>query len=257
LQKGMDTQINQVVVMYRSAEKVIRPPAPSDVSVRKSIMSCFSLLFLGVVRHYGKRPFSCWCDACSRVRGRGLRSQSSGPDLLVAGCTRAQQTSWAEDHFTVTSSIGIRNRDKRVADIVVRELKRAKPDAWGCIQAHEVWSTEEEANMWTGHFWICKLGTVLGTMICERRSSSSRDASGRSTRGPGTPTGTVPSSLTYSSEMCVTDFHLAEVRPLQLDVLTLGGRRTCGAAVRKIEGVDKSTFVLSVENDNDFRSGCE
>ena len=31
-----------------------------------------------------------------------------------------------------------RNRDKRVADIVVRELKRAKPDAWGCIQAREV-----------------------------------------------------------------------------------------------------------------------
>ncbi len=135
----------------------------------------------------------------------------------------------------------------------MRELKRAKPDAWGCIQAHEVWSNEEEANMWTGHFWICKLGTVPGSMICERRSSSSRDASGRSTRGPGTPTGTVPSSLTYSSEMCATDFHLAEV----LDVVTLGGRRTPDTVVRKIEGVDKSTFVLSVENDNDFRSGCE
>jgi hypothetical protein len=36
---------------------------------------------------------------------------------------------------------GIRNREKRVANIVVRELKRAKPGAWGCIQAHEVWST--------------------------------------------------------------------------------------------------------------------
>ena len=52
-----------------AAEKVIRPPAPPDVSVCKGIMSCFSFLFLGVVRHYAKRPFSCWCKACSRVRG--------------------------------------------------------------------------------------------------------------------------------------------------------------------------------------------
>ena len=51
-------------------------------------------------------------------------------------------------------SVGIRNREKRVADIVVRQLKRAKPGAWACIQAREVWSTEEEDNMRTGHFWI-------------------------------------------------------------------------------------------------------
>ncbi len=93
------------------------------------------------------------------------------------------------------SSAGIRNREKRVTDIVVRELK------WGCIQAREVWSTEEEANMWTGHFWICKFGAVLGNMVMlpslHRRSSSSRTSStsGRSTRAPGTPTGTAPSSL--------------------------------------------------------------
>ncbi len=48
-----------------------------------------------------------------------------------------------------------------------------------------------------------------------------------------------------------------EVRPLQLDVVARGGRRTRGAAVRKTQGVRYSTFVLSVENDNDFRSRCE
>jgi hypothetical protein len=63
----INTQINQVVVMCRSSEQVIRPPAPSDVSVYKDIMSCFSFLFLGVVRHYVKRPFSCWCKTCSGV----------------------------------------------------------------------------------------------------------------------------------------------------------------------------------------------
>ena len=55
----------------------------------------------------------------------------------------------------------------------------------------------------------------------------------------------------------VTDFHLDEVRPLQLDTVTLGGRRTRDAVVRKLQGVGKSTFVLFVENDNDFRSRCE
>ena len=140
-----NTQINEIVLMYLSAEKVIRPSAPPDISACKGIMSCFSFLFLGVTRHYAKRPFSCWCEACSRVRGRGVGSQSSRSDLLVSGCTRTKQTSWTGDQFTVTSSTGIQNREKRVAEIVVRKLNRAKPGAWGCVQTHEVWSTEEEA----------------------------------------------------------------------------------------------------------------
>jgi hypothetical protein len=37
----------------------------------------------------------------------------------------------------------------------------------------------------------------------------------------------------------------------------LGDRRTCDTVVRKLQGVGYSTFVLSVENDNDFRSRCE
>jgi hypothetical protein len=126
----VDSRINEMVVMYQSDDQVIRPPVPPDVSVCKGIMSCFSFLFLGVSRQYAKRPFSCWCKACSCVRGRGLGSQSSAPDLLVAGCTRSKQTAGTEDLFTVTSSVGIRNREKRVAEIVVRELKRAKPEAW-------------------------------------------------------------------------------------------------------------------------------
>jgi hypothetical protein len=60
-----------------------------------------------------------------------------------------------------------------------------------------------------------------------------------------------------SSELCVTDFPLTEVRSLHLDVVVLGGRRARGAEVRKVQGVGNSTFVLSVENDNDFRSRCE
>ena len=38
-----------------------------------------------------------------------------------------------------------------------------------------------------------------------------------------------------------------EVRPLQLDVVSRGDRRTRGETVRKFHGVGNSTFVLSVE----------
>jgi hypothetical protein len=106
----VDSRVNEMVVMYQSAEQVIRPPAPSDLSVCKGIMSCFSFLFLGVPRHYVKIPFTCWYKVCSRVKGRRLGSHSSGPDLLVSGCTCTKQTAWTEDQFTVTSSAGIRNR---------------------------------------------------------------------------------------------------------------------------------------------------
>jgi hypothetical protein len=63
--------------------------------------------------------------------------------------------------------------------------------------------------------------------------------------------------IVNSSELRVTDFPLAKVRPLHLDAVDRGGRRTRRAAVRKLQGVGNSTFVLSVENDNDFRSRCE
>jgi hypothetical protein len=63
--------------------------------------------------------------------------------------------------------------------------------------------------------------------------------------------------IVNSSEMCAADFPLVEVRSVHLDSVARGGRRTSGATVRNLQGVGNSTFVLSVENDNDFRSRCE
>ena len=63
--------------------------------------------------------------------------------------------------------------------------------------------------------------------------------------------------LVNSSELRAADFPLTDVRTLHLDAVARGGRRTRGAVVRKIQGVGNSTFVLSVENDNNFRSRCE
>jgi hypothetical protein len=70
-------------------------------------------------------------------------------------------------------------------------------------------------------------------------------------------TSTLVAMLVNSSELRASDVPLVEVRPLHLDVVARGDRRMRGAVVRKFQGVGNSTFVLSVENDNDFRSRCE
>ena len=74
----------------------------------------------------------------------------------------------------------------------------------------------------------------------------------------GTDDASAPVTILVNSiELRAADFHLTEVKALQLDTVGRGGRRTRGVSVRKLQGVGNSTFVLSVENDNDFRSRCE
>ena len=63
--------------------------------------------------------------------------------------------------------------------------------------------------------------------------------------------------LVNSSELRSTDFHLAEVIPLELETVTRGDRRTFGEAERNLQAMGTCMFVLSMENDNDFRSQCE
>ncbi len=45
----------------------------------------------------------------------------------------------------------------RVAEIVVREVEKTKPDKWGYVQARDLWSPEEERQVRPGHFWLLKV----------------------------------------------------------------------------------------------------
>jgi hypothetical protein len=54
----------------------------------------------------------------------------------------------------------------RVAEIVARELEKAKPEKWGCVQARELWSPQEERQVRPGHFWLLKFGKVPGSNSC-------------------------------------------------------------------------------------------
>ena len=287
-----DMKIQQVVVMYLHDNQISRPLAPPVVSPCKGIMSCFSFMFLGVPRHYARRSFSCWCTACSRVRGRGHGSKSCGPNLMVEGCTRTKQTFWTEDEFTVTASSGIRNRDVRVAEIVVRELEKAKPDKWGCVQARELWSPQEERQVRPGHFWLLKFGKVPGSNSCVEKKFKlgtrkyeeykgvrfgngdcalvvdvwlhrvDEDASGLTFEewdpSADTDASEAPvAMIVNSSELRAAGFDLREVLPLQLEAAARGARRTRGAALKQIHGMGTRRYVLSVDNDNEFRSRCE
>ena len=63
--------------------------------------------------------------------------------------------------------------------------------------------------------------------------------------------------IVNSSQLRATDIDLREVIPLQLETLVCGGRCTRGAAVKQIHGMGTRRYVLSVDNDNEFRSPCD
>ncbi len=63
--------------------------------------------------------------------------------------------------------------------------------------------------------------------------------------------------IVNSSELYVTGFDLREVIPLQLETVTCGGQCTRGAVLKHIHSMGTRRYVLSVDNDNEFRSRCE
>jgi hypothetical protein len=63
--------------------------------------------------------------------------------------------------------------------------------------------------------------------------------------------------IVNSSELCTTGFNLREVILLQLEVAARGGQRTRGTALKEIHGMCTRRYVLSVDNDNEFRSRCD
>jgi hypothetical protein len=63
--------------------------------------------------------------------------------------------------------------------------------------------------------------------------------------------------IVNSSELRAAGFDLREVLPLQLETTARGARRTRDVALKQIHGMGTRRYVLSVDNDNEFRSRCE
>ncbi len=65
------------------------------------------------------------------------------------------------------------------------------------------------------------------------------------------------SMLINSSELRATGFKVKEVLSAELETAGRGGIRTRGARLRSLEGMGPKRFVLSVDDDTEFRSRCE
>ena len=65
------------------------------------------------------------------------------------------------------------------------------------------------------------------------------------------------SMLMNSNELRAVGFKLKEVIPPALEPAARGGLRTQGAGLRSLEGMGPKRFVLSVDDDTEFRSRCE
>jgi hypothetical protein len=180
----------------------------------------------------------------------------------------------------------------RVAEIVVRELEKAKPDKWGCVHARDLWSPQEERQVHPGHFWLLKFGKVPGSNSCVEKEFKlatrkyeeykdvrfgngdctlvfdvwlhrvDEDALGLTFEewdpSADTDASEAPvAMIVNSSELRAAGFDLREVIPLQPEAVARGARRTRGAALKQILGMGTRRYVLSVNNDNEFRSRCE
>jgi hypothetical protein len=186
----------------------------------------------------------------------------------------------------------LRKRDVRVAEIVVRDLEKAKPDKWGCVLPREFWSLPEERKVCPGHFWLLKFGKVPGSNSCVEKKFQlgtrkyeeykavrfgngdctlvvdvwlhrvDEDTSGLTFEewdpSADTDTSQAPvAMIVNSSELRAAGFDLREVLPLQLETVECGGQRTCGTVLKQIHDMGTRRYVLAVDNDNDFRSRCE
>ena len=71
------------------------------------------------------------------------------------------------------------------------------------------------------------------------------------------PVATLINSNQDSNELRAAGFKLKEVLPPTLKPDARGGMRTRGAGLRSLEGMGPKRFVLSVDDDTEFRSRCE
>ena len=111
--------------------------------------------------------YSCWCAACSQVRGRGLGMVSAGYGKLnVPGCIRSNLTVWEEFKVTSTEAAGIANRNKRLEERRAKIRPHFKPGNYASVQARERWSTAEAVHLRPGHHWVFELGDAGGEKGC-------------------------------------------------------------------------------------------
>jgi len=176
--------------------------------------------------------------------------------------------------------------------MIAKELTKAKPGAWRCVQTREMLSTDEQVRLRPGHHWLFEFGDGGEGSSCEKLFSLPQRRTGVVYKGTRFYNGdralrvkrwlhrvdedaagltfeewdpikdaddsqTPVPMIINSSELRGAGFNLQEVIPPALEVAARSGRLTRGAGLRQLEVIGRMTFVLTTDDDNELRSRCE
>ncbi len=203
--------------------------------------------------HYCMRKYNCWC-AGSLVRGRGYGCVSRHKFLDVPGCLHSKLTVWKEEQFTVLPFQGIEQWKKRVTQWVAKALTSVKRGVWGCVQARAQWSTEEDAHIRPGHHWLCEFGDAGNGTSCEKQFNLDhrKCEDYHDTRFYNKDSALVIMIWLNRVEQDASGLTFQEWTP---DVDT--SLPPVAMLINSSEGIGPKRFVLSVDDDTEFRSRCE
>ena len=82
---------------------------------------------------------------CSISTARNALQRQHGPQCVAASARSAMRCS-----------------------MIAKELSKAKPGAWGCVQTREMWSTDEQVHLRPGHHWLFESGDGGEGSSCEK-----------------------------------------------------------------------------------------
>lgn len=241
------------------------------------------------------RSHSCWCRACSRVRGRVSLVPDFGGVNRVPGCERTNLTVWrTKPRLTSMAAAGIANHRTFEKDLWANKLRsKVAPGKFGYVQADALWSEAERKHLRPGHGWLFEFGDAgegkgsfkqsfkmapkswqlyEGTCFYDGEAALvvkrwfhriDDDASGctfvewdpKADAKPGAP----PVAMLINSSKLRGVFgsdRFKKIMPPALDLGPFAGTRHAGAAVRELEGVGQIRYVLHPDTDSESRDRC-
>jgi hypothetical protein len=196
------------------------------------------------------------------VRGRGHGCVSRNKFLDVPGCLRSKLTVWKEEQFTVLPFQGIEQRKKRVAEWVAKALPLAKCGVVCRLGRNGPLTRMHTSDLATtgcvSLVMLVMAQVVRDSALVIKRwlNRVEEDASGLTFQEwtPDVDTSRPPvTMLINSSELRAAGFKLKEVLQHLRQLLAC----TRGAGLQSLEGMGPKRFVLSVDDDTEFRSRCE
>jgi hypothetical protein len=158
--KQMHKALNEIVVIYVDTEEIVatRPKPEHENQPLVGMQKTFSYMALGD-GVAAQRSFSCWCEACMRVFGRGGGGMDS--NLVVAACTRGQP--WREVSVQRSDASGIANARAR-ARVTAKRCAEQLQRALTASPNEPVWvAVQNRGEVDDDQYWIGRATSIMQT----------------------------------------------------------------------------------------------